>query len=130
MQRTRHKLIAGLILAAGITVGTFHGARAQVSRPGAAGGTSDILQNGVFTEPSKRVQLQFREMGLVRKVHVKEGDVVKADQLLMELDDDIDQAEFERLNNEAQSNARIDFYRSDLDLKTSVLKRKSKANVG
>jgi RND family efflux transporter MFP subunit len=128
IRKTGRKVIAGLILSAAIATGLFRNVQAQIPMPGAT--PTDILETGVFTEPSQRVQLQFREMGLVRKVHVKEGDVVKAGQLLMELDDDIDQAEFERLKNEADSDARIKFYQFDLDVKRSELTRKSKANTG
>jgi len=87
-----------------------------------------VLFRSVFTEPSKRVELHFPEMGIVRKLHVKEGDFIKAGQLLMELDDDIEQAELKRLNEEAESNARIEYYEEDLTYKQLDLGRKLQAN--
>jgi multidrug efflux pump subunit AcrA (membrane-fusion protein) len=82
------------------------------------------------TEASKRTKLSFNSLGIVKQVAVKEGDAVKEGQLLMSQDADIEQAELERLKLEAESNARIDFYQADLDVKKKVEKRKTTAPEG
>jgi multidrug efflux pump subunit AcrA (membrane-fusion protein) len=90
----------------------------------AAGPNSpDIIDRGCFTAPSERAKLQFNSMGLVKEVPVKEGDAVKKGDLLMKQDTDIDQAEYDRTKREADSQARIDFYRSDLKVKQAKLAR-------
>jgi multidrug efflux pump subunit AcrA (membrane-fusion protein) len=90
----------------------------------AAGPTPlDIIENGCFTAPSERAKLQFNTMGLVKEVPIKEGDSVKKDQLLMKQDTDIDEAEYKRLQREAESQARIEFYRYDLEVKQQTYAR-------
>jgi multidrug efflux pump subunit AcrA (membrane-fusion protein) len=90
----------------------------------AAGPTPlDIIENGCFTAPSERTKLQFNTMGLVQSVPVKEGDSVKKGDLLMKQDTDIDEAEYQRLKKESDSQARIEFYRYDLEVKKATLAR-------
>ena len=48
-----------------------------------------------FTEPEKRSQMNFREIGIVKRVPVKEGQAVKKNDILMVLDTEIDQANAE-----------------------------------
>lgn len=78
-----------------------------------------------FTEPNKRSQMNFREIGVVKTVAVKEGQAVKKGDVLLVLDKEIDEAELERLNLEAKSTARMEFSKADRDVKKAVYDRES-----
>lgn len=84
----------------------------------------------VVTEPSKRSQMSFPVMGVIKQVVVKEGEIVKKGQPLMVQDLDIERAELERLKGEADSTARVDYYQADLDLKKKIYDRKHNAEGG
>lgn len=75
------------------------------------------------TEPSKRAQMNFREIGLVAKVEVKEGQVVKAGDMLMVLDTVIDELELKRLKDEYDDSSRLDFAKVDRDVKKNQYER-------
>ncbi|HEY1628934.1 MAG TPA: efflux RND transporter periplasmic adaptor subunit [Tepidisphaeraceae bacterium] len=82
------------------------------------------------TEPSKILSMNFYAPGVIKSVAVKEGDVVKAGQVLMSQDNDIEKEELARLKIEADSTARLEYAQADLDVKTKVYQRKSKAEGG
>jgi multidrug efflux pump subunit AcrA (membrane-fusion protein) len=82
------------------------------------------------TEPSKLLSMNFPSPGLIKSVAVKEGDIVKAGQVLMSQDDDIEKEELARLKLQADSSARLEYAQADLDVKTKVYERKSKAEGG
>lgn len=119
MRLNGRKLLACLALTIAIGVGS---AGAQV-----APATATIP---AVTEPSKRSNLNFPAMGVIRQVVVKEGDRVRKDQVLIEQDDEVEAAEYERLKQEAESRARIEFAEADRDHKRAVYERKSKAEGG
>jgi multidrug efflux pump subunit AcrA (membrane-fusion protein) len=82
------------------------------------------------TEPSKMLSMSLPSMGIVKQVPVKEGDIVKAGQVLLEQDDEIEKQELDRLKIEADSTARLEYAQADLAVKKKVSERKSKAEGG
>ena len=68
-----------------------------------------------ITQPSEVSKRAFQDIGVISKVMVKDGDLVAQDQVLLQLDDDFDQAQVQQLKVEADSTARI------LDVKYHVL---------
>jgi RND family efflux transporter MFP subunit len=88
----------------------------------------DIID--AVTAPSDEAKLVFNYPGIVKTIAVQKGDAVTAGQVLMTQDDDIERVELERLKAEADSNARVEFYYADLDVKQKVYDRKSKAGAG
>jgi multidrug resistance efflux pump len=82
------------------------------------------------TEPSKILAMNFYGPGVIKSVAVKEGDVVKAGQVLMVQDDDIETEELARLKIQADSTARLEYAQADLAVKEKVYERKSKAEGG
>ena len=81
-----------------------------------------------LTKPSEEVHAGFSSPGVVRQAPVNDGDKVKAGQVLLKQEDSIDQKELERLQLLANSTARIEAAQANLDVKKSVLKRKTEAN--
>jgi multidrug efflux pump subunit AcrA (membrane-fusion protein) len=81
-----------------------------------------------FTKPSEEVHAAFSSPGVVREAPVKDGDKVKAGQLLLKQEDSLDKKELERLELLAHSTARIEASEANLAVKRSVLKRKTEAN--
>lgn len=77
----------------------------------AAGGSlpAGTATDGIaaITKPSEDVTLSFVKPGRIAKVFVKEGDTVKADQLLIEQDDAAEKALFRRLQAEANSTVQV-----------------------
>jgi multidrug efflux pump subunit AcrA (membrane-fusion protein) len=107
-------------LAAALVVGSITFAHAEDRAPmGFATGVS------VITQPSETRHLQFPSAGIIRVNQVKDGDHVKADQLLMKQDTDLDVKEAERLKVEAESNSRIEAAQADKDVKQIEYDRKS-----
>jgi len=83
-----------------------------------------------ITQPSKRSKPAFHGAGVIGKVAVKEGDIVKSGQLLMAQDQEIEALELERLMAEANSQARMEFALADLNVKKAVEKRKTSGEAG
>jgi hypothetical protein len=79
------------------------------------------------TAPSKRLELNFNNIGIVDKVLVKDGQVIKEGDVLMVQDTEIDQHELERLKVEAESKARLRYAEIDRDYKIKDLERKENA---
>jgi multidrug efflux pump subunit AcrA (membrane-fusion protein) len=78
-----------------------------------------------ISAPSARRKLAFNQLGIVQEVRVKEGDRVSKDQVLLILDDFMDRKELERLQLEANSQARLEAAQADLDVKRKVAERKT-----
>src|SRR5690349_1530778 len=132
MRLTSRKVLSAMALSLSMaTAASFfvdpHHAVAQ-QQPMAGNSSTGIIT--AVTEPSKRSQMNFPSMGIIKEVPVKEGQVVKKGDVLMIQDPDIEQAELERLKSEADSTARIAYYQAALDLKKKVYNRKSKAEGG
>ncbi|HEY7089063.1 MAG TPA: biotin/lipoyl-binding protein, partial [Tepidisphaeraceae bacterium] len=119
----RKTLVAiGLLTAGGFAL-TTQGAADSKTTPKETIITAD-------TAPSETPKLSFNFPGIVKEVLVKEGDVIKRGQPLMVQDDDIEQAELDRLKAEADSEARIDYYKADRDYKQATRDRKVNAAEG
>jgi multidrug efflux pump subunit AcrA (membrane-fusion protein) len=82
------------------------------------------------TEPSKSLSMSFPSSGIIKDVAVKEGDIVKSGQILLEQDSEIEKEELSRLKLEADSLARLEYAQADLAVKIKVYERKSKADGG
>ena len=67
--------------------------------------------------------------GLVDKVPFKEGDMVKADQVIIQLDDSVEASETERLKYEAEDKTRIEAAEAELQQAKVDLKRMEEANA-
>jgi multidrug efflux pump subunit AcrA (membrane-fusion protein) len=81
-----------------------------------------------MTRPSEERKLSFSNPGVVQESPLKEGDKVKAGQVILALEDFIDVKEFERLKLQAESKARVEAAEADLRVKQAILKRKTDAN--
>jgi membrane fusion protein, multidrug efflux system len=82
-----------------------------------------VIEKGV-TQPSKRVEMAFNVQGVIGKVNVVEGDVVRAGQALMQQDDKGERARLEALQIEADQTALIKGKTAILENKRLVAKRK------
>lgn len=83
---------------------------------------AEIIEKGV-TVPSERQELAFRNQGIIDKVNVKEGDVIKANQPLMLQDDRIEKKRLEALTLEADRSLMIRAQLAKLENKKVELKR-------
>ena len=75
------------------------------------------LSEKSFTKPSEEVELDFSAPGLVTKVSVQEGDVVKEGQVLAQQDVTVEQANKKMYEIEADSEVEEVYARKDLELK-------------
>ena len=99
-----------------------------------AAGTPVATQEKVeaITRPSQDVVLSFVRPGQVAEVLVKEGDTVKAGQVLMRLDDKAEQVQMEQLKAQAEDTTRLQAAEAQLaqrrvDLKKTEAARKQGA---
>lgn len=76
-----------------------------------------------FTRPSQEVDLDFSAPGLVIEVTVKEGDVVKKDQLLAKQDVTVETANKSIYDIEAESAVEEEYAQKDLELKKVKFQR-------
>lgn len=114
------KLLRSAAMAAALIVGSVAVSRAQDRSMGMAS-----IGVSVITQPSETRHLPFMSAGIIRENLVKEGDHVKAGQVLMRQDSDLDAKEAERLKVEAESSARIEAAQADKDVKQIEYDRKS-----
>jgi RND family efflux transporter MFP subunit len=75
------------------------------------------------TKPSADIELSFVRVGRVAEVKVKEGDVVKAGQLLASEDDKVEQLQLLQLKAKAVNRTRIDAAAAELAQKEEDLKK-------
>jgi len=97
-----------------------------ISGVAAAQSARDVAEG--ITKPSEEVHPTFSTPGVVREAPVKDGDKVKAGQVLLKQEEYIDKKELERLMMLAHSTARIEASQANLEVKRSVYKRKSDPN--
>jgi multidrug efflux pump subunit AcrA (membrane-fusion protein) len=71
----------------------------------------------IITQPSYTRKVSFPLPGIVKESLIKDGDVVKAGQVLMRQDTDLDEKEAERLKVEAESESRIEAAKADMEVK-------------
>ena len=76
-----------------------------------------------ITRPSSDKTLSFIRPGLVKNVLVKEGDMVKADQVLVRMDDSVEQAELAHLKAQSEDKVRIQAAKANLDQKKVDLEK-------
>src|SRR4026208_1786900 len=113
MTRSFRKFACVFVLAL-VVAGLAAPAAAQVRNE-----NGEVSVTGI-TQPSKRSKPSFYGAGVIGKVAVKEGDLVKTGQILMAQDQEIEALELERLMAEANSKARVEFAEADLDVKKVV----------
>jgi RND family efflux transporter MFP subunit len=82
-----------------------------------------FFPNGV-TKPTQRVEMAVPVMGQVKEVKVKPGDVVKAGQLLVQLDDAVERKRAEALKIDAESDVQMKAAEAELAQKTVERDRK------
>jgi len=127
-QRTSCSAFTRRFAAAAIAVALLRGgtiAYAEAPPAVAAGGlsTERQIEEG-FTKPAdqKPRELRFKMLGQVKNVSVKEGDVVKAGQELMALDDADERAEMDILEKDANE-IRIEGARISVKVKKAEFER-------
>ena len=76
-----------------------------------------------FTKPSDDRWGAFIRPGIIGKVLVKEGDMVKEGQLLIQQDDAVEQASLSQLKAEAENEIKIQAAQEDLNKKANQLER-------
>lgn len=113
----KKKLASAVCLAAFAAVGSA-GVIAVAPAPALAqeSGLSGLSEKS-FTRPSEEVDLDFSAPGLVTKVEVDEGDVVKKGQLLAQQDVSVEQANKKMYEIEANSQVEEVYAKKDLELK-------------
>ena len=108
------------------------GAAAVAAPPdafGQSGSQSQALSSGEeqgSTIPYEEIELGFNTPGLIGKVHVKDGDVVKAGQLLAEQDTAVEQAALAREQYLLKSNVQESAAIAQRDLAAVQMKRQEK----
>jgi RND family efflux transporter MFP subunit len=76
-----------------------------------------------ITVPSEDVTLSFVQPGRIAKVHLKEGDVVKAGQVLVQQDDSVERARLAQIEAESLDRAQILAGEASVEQKRVDLKR-------
>lgn len=76
-----------------------------------------------FTEPYRDIDVAAAEMGILTKLHVREGDRVKVGQLLAKLDDRVLLASIEMLKAELESQGKFESAQAELELQNDLLKK-------
>jgi RND family efflux transporter MFP subunit len=105
--------IAGLC----VTLFAYGLARADIAAP--AGAT--VVQG--TTKPYTHAKPSVNQYGTVLKMPVKEGQIIKEGDVLLQQDDRQERAELARLKLEADSNVRVEASDADLQIKQVQLKR-------
>lgn len=76
-----------------------------------------------ITDPSADVTLSFVQTGRIASVQIKEGDLVKAAQVLVKLDDAAEQAQLAQIQAQSEDTTQIEASQASLDQKKIDLKR-------
>ena len=98
-----------------------------LSVSGVVGADSGSFKNPGITNPSEQRGLNFNVPGVVSKVLVKEGDVVKKGDLIAQQDDSVDLADLKVKEAEVKTSAvQIDAAKTDLAQKEVELDRQNK----
>ncbi len=83
-----------------------------------------------ITRPSDSRTLAFVHPGLVKKVHIEDGQWVKAGEALIQLDDAAERKQAEQLKAEAETDIRIGVAKAEFDLAKVELEKISRAARG
>jgi RND family efflux transporter MFP subunit len=116
-------LAAMAVLLSLLPQGWAHGADPT---PSSAAPEPGVVDANTRTPVDHVVKATFALPGLVSEVLVKEGDHVKAGQVMAKQDDRQDVAELQRIQIEANSNAKIENYIADQGIKRVQLDRMTK----
>lgn len=92
--------------------------------------TARAIGISAFTRPSEDRTLSLVRAGLISKVHVEDGDEVKAGQVLIQLDDEAEQAQLAQVKAEAENKLSIEAAVAELDQKRLELEKMEKAFAG
>ncbi len=84
-----------------------------------------IADDGIaaITIPSADVTLSFIQPGRIAKVHVREGDLVKANQILVQQDDALEQAQLSLIREQSKDTTQIESQKASLAQKRVYLER-------
>jgi RND family efflux transporter MFP subunit len=119
------------ILASAVALGVLTAgpvARAQ----NAAGSSNSSMSSAAIatvdatTEPMQTSKLAFPVLGIIKAVAVKDGDVIKKGQVLMQQDDEQDLNELEQLKQQAESNTKVEAAEADVRAKQARYDRVKK----
>lgn len=118
------RLSAWALMAAAIGGVHFAGAPAMAQTAPNDFATTSAYERGV-TKPKEEPKLVFVAPGVVRKINVKEGQIVKKDEVLAVQDDRDEAGKVEVAKGEiASAQMQVEAAQADLDLKKVMLKRK------
>lgn len=122
--------VARFVCLGGVTAASFGlftpGLLSAQERENGAGVDPATLSEKSFTKPSQEVDLDFSAPGLIIEVGVKEGDVVKKDQVLARQDISVEAANKKMYEIEANSKVEEEYSRKDLELKKVEHERMNK----
>ena len=121
---TRRLPVAAALIAAAAAVPMMLRAAPPAALPGGTSGGSPGAVEPAYTRPSLELKLAFAGPGLVSDAMVKEGDPVKADQLLAKQDDRGAQVTLRELEGDADSMAEIEYEKADQADKQVIYDRK------
>ena len=83
--------------------------------PALLAGVCPAQEIEAISRPSKDVMLSFIQPGRVRDVRVKVGDPVRVDEVLVQLDDEVEQAQLATLKAQAEDVVRIEAAQAQLE---------------
>jgi membrane fusion protein (multidrug efflux system) len=122
MKYVRPVVVAAALACGGVAgMATVNPVAAAQQAPGASSAAPLVLDG--TTHPNDRVDLKPQLLGLVKELPVKEGDVVKQGDLLIQQDDAIEQAALKALQLEADSKIRVEAAIADEKVKRVELQR-------
>jgi len=110
--------------------GWISGLAPRLPAVAAAEPTDSVIIDTCFTAPSAEHKISFNYPGIVKQVPIKEGEMVKAGQVLLRQDDQVERHEYEKARLEAESTARLDAAKADYEVKKKVFERKKNAGGG
>ena len=82
---------------------------------------ADVQTVRGFTEPNCIVKVATPEVGVIRKIHVREGDSVTAGQALLTLDDEIHAASLAILEEQKKAEGRLESAKAELRMREAKL---------
>jgi RND family efflux transporter MFP subunit len=88
---------------------------------GSARGDDDPVDG--FTEPNRAVNVATAEVGVIRKIEVREGDAVKCGQVLATLDNEIHTALLSIAVEQMNARGRLESAQAELDMRQSKLEK-------
>jgi RND family efflux transporter MFP subunit len=111
-------LLAAIVLATGVTL--YADATSYTDSTSNADSSQVV---SAYTQPSERAQLAFKNPGVIGKIYVKEGDSVKAGQLLVSEDDRVEEKQYESLKLQGDSQVKPNAKKAELAVREHELAR-------